>query len=101
MITWSHGRVYVGVYAAELTAGVRSRQDRENLAITVTVVGYRAVAATSGRSRNLDEEAGRCGIVHGEKEQGRVFTICNQRWWSACLACVANCKRWTVRTLGR
>ncbi len=42
------------------------RQDRENLAITVTVVGYSAVDATSGRFRNLDGEARRCGVVHGE-----------------------------------
>ncbi len=41
------------------------------------VVDYRTVVVTNGRFRNLDEEAGRCGLVDAEKgESGTVpYTI--------------------------
>ena len=36
-----------------------------------------------------------------ETGEGRVFTICNQRWWSACLACIDS-PRYILRlALGR
>ena len=55
------GRVYVEVYVAKsgLTAGVDCR----------------AADVTNGPAGDLDKEAGRYGVAHGETGKSRVFTI--------------------------
>lgn len=73
----SDGRVYVEVYAAKsgLTAWVGSVlfSGRIELIWLLPVVDYRAVEVTSGRFQVLDEEAGRCAVVHGDKGESRTI----------------------------
>ncbi len=60
-------------------AGARSARfsGRIEKILLLPVMDYRTAVVTSGRSRNLDEEAGRCSVVDAEKgESGTIpYTI--------------------------